>query len=98
MGPEMERYVSRLSYMLRHGRHVADIAVLYPIAALQSAYFFATPVASNRGGGDQPTFLYALEGASCPRRSTTWIWARCSTADFAWITRTCTPRFWPISA
>ncbi|HWB86094.1 MAG TPA: glycosyl hydrolase [Bryobacteraceae bacterium] len=66
MGPEMERYISRLSYMLQHGRHVADIAVLYPIAALQAAYYFATPNGSDRGGGDQPTFVYALEGGIVP--------------------------------
>ena len=34
-------YVGRLSYLLQHGRHVADIAVLYPIAALQACYNFA---------------------------------------------------------
>jgi hypothetical protein len=38
---ELNRYVARLSYLLQHGRHVADVAVLYPIAALQSAYQFA---------------------------------------------------------
>jgi putative intracellular protease/amidase len=34
-------YVGRLSYLLQHGRHVADVAVLYPIAALQACYSFA---------------------------------------------------------
>lgn len=34
-------YVGRLSYMLQHGRHVADVAVVYPIASLQAAYNFA---------------------------------------------------------
>jgi hypothetical protein len=33
-------YVGRLSYLLQHGRHVADVAVLYPIAALQACYTF----------------------------------------------------------
>ena len=32
--------IGRLGYMLRGGRHTADIAVIYPIAALQSAYSF----------------------------------------------------------
>jgi len=32
-----------MSYLLQHGRHVADVAVLYPIAALQAAY-------KNEGG------------------------------------------------
>jgi len=39
--PELNEYVGRLAYLLQHGRHVADIAVLYPIAALQSAYNFS---------------------------------------------------------
>ena len=38
--PELNQYVGRLAYMLQHGRHVSDVAVLYPIAALQSAYSF----------------------------------------------------------
>jgi hypothetical protein len=37
----LNEYVGRLSYMLQHGRHVADVAVLYPIAALQACYNFA---------------------------------------------------------
>jgi hypothetical protein len=41
--PEFNRYLGRLSYLLQHGRHVADVAVLYPIAALQAAY-------KNEGG------------------------------------------------
>ena len=35
---ELNDYVGRLSYLLQHGRHVADVAVLYPIASLQAAY------------------------------------------------------------
>jgi len=38
--PQFNNYLGRLSYMLQHGRHVADMAVLYPIAALQRAYKF----------------------------------------------------------
>ncbi len=38
--PEFNNYLGRLSYLLQGGRHVADVAVLYPIAALQSAYRF----------------------------------------------------------
>lgn len=38
--PEFNNYLGRLGYLLRGGRHVADVAVLYPIAALQSAYRF----------------------------------------------------------
>ena len=64
-GPEMDRLVGRMSYLLRGGRHVADVAVLYPIAALQSAYTFAKPPASSRRGSS-PDFYYALEGGIVP--------------------------------
>ena len=65
VGPEMDRLVGRMSYLLRHGRHVADVAVLYPIAALQADYFFSSPPASNRPGST-PTFYWALEGGLIP--------------------------------
>ncbi|HWB83251.1 MAG TPA: glycosyl hydrolase [Bryobacteraceae bacterium] len=66
-GAEMGRYLGRLSYMLRHGRHVADIAMLYPIASLQSAYAFASPVVSKtKRLGSSPDFYYALEGGIIP--------------------------------
>jgi hypothetical protein len=61
--PETDRYLGRLGYLLQGGRHVADVAVLYPIAALQSAYVFAQPAPSPRGNGSSPGFYYALEGA-----------------------------------
>lgn len=38
--PRYNQYVARLQMILQHGRHVADIAVLYPIAALQAGYYF----------------------------------------------------------
>ena len=38
--PAYNTYVGRLQCMLQHGRHVADIGVLYPIATLQSGYYF----------------------------------------------------------
>jgi hypothetical protein len=38
--PESDRFIGRLCYMLQHGRHVADVAILYPIASLQAAYRF----------------------------------------------------------
>ena len=65
--PEMGRFVGRMEYMLRGGRHVADIAVLYPIATLQAKYKFAQPVrvepvtGGTRGRGE-PGFYFALEG------------------------------------
>lgn len=38
--PEFNRYIGRLNGMLQGGRHVTDIGVLYPIAALQAGYRF----------------------------------------------------------
>lgn len=40
--PDLNRYVGRMSYLLQGGRHVADVAVLYPIASLQGCYQFQT--------------------------------------------------------
>lgn len=56
--------IGRLDYLLRGGRHVADVAVVYPIAALQSAYYFAQPAAGQRGG--DPGFTYSVEGGVLP--------------------------------
>lgn len=38
--PEYNKYMGRLNLLLQSGRHVADIAVLYPVATLQAAYHF----------------------------------------------------------
>src|SRR5437899_12618868 len=38
--PQFNRFLGRMGYLLQHGRHVADVAVLYPIASLQSVYKF----------------------------------------------------------
>ncbi|MBZ5585537.1 MAG: hypothetical protein LAQ30_25730 [Acidobacteriia bacterium] len=65
IGPESDRLVGRMSYLLRHGRHAADVAVLYPIAAMQADYYFSSPPASNRPGSS-PTFYWALEGGLIP--------------------------------
>jgi hypothetical protein len=65
IGPQLDHFVGRMSYLLRHGRHVADIAVLYPIASLQAAYYFATPPASNRPGSSA-AFYWPLEGGVVP--------------------------------
>ena len=51
---ELNRYVGRLSYVLQNGRHVADIAVLYPIASLQAAYRFLGGMSYAREGGVVP--------------------------------------------
>jgi hypothetical protein len=41
--PAYNEYIGRLNTMLQGGRHTADIAVLYPIVDLQSAFSFAVP-------------------------------------------------------
>jgi hypothetical protein len=64
-GPQLDRFVGRMSYLLRHGRHAADVAMLYPIASLHAAYYFASPPTSNRPGSS-PNFYWALEGGVVP--------------------------------
>jgi hypothetical protein len=65
---ELGTYLGRIQYMLQHGRHVADIGVVYPIAAMQGAYRFAEPAAAStsRGGRANANFYYALEGGIVP--------------------------------
>jgi hypothetical protein len=49
--PHFNRYLSRLNLMLQnHGRHVADIAVLYPIAGLQGAHYLDGSGGAYAGG------------------------------------------------
>jgi hypothetical protein len=62
--PSTAPLVGRLDYLLRGGRHVADIAVLYPIASLQADYYFAQPDAGSRGG--EAGFTYSVEGGVVP--------------------------------
>jgi hypothetical protein len=64
--PELNDYVGRLSYLLQHGRHVADIAVLYPAPSLLAAYRNAGGVDFPRASGDPAPQIvetaYAREG------------------------------------
>lgn len=64
--PELNEYVGRLSYLLQHGRHVADVAVLYPIAALHAQYHNVGGVQFPLAEGEQPPQImetaYAREG------------------------------------
>ncbi|HNY14881.1 MAG TPA: glycosyl hydrolase, partial [Bacteroidales bacterium] len=65
--PEMGQFIGRTQYLLRGGRHVADIAMLYPVATLQAKYKFAHPtgVEPVTGGPARKVdagFYYALEG------------------------------------
>ncbi len=68
--PRFNEYVARLSYMLRHGRHVADVAVLYPIASLQSCYRFSQEAIPEDPKRDDAGVraLYDLQGPA-------WKWA-----------------------
>ena len=63
---EVNDYVGRLSYLLEHGRHVVDVAVLYPITALQAAYHQVGGQTFPLGDGEKaPQIMetaYAREG------------------------------------
>lgn len=67
---ELNDYVGRLSYLLQHGRHVADVAVLYPIASLQAAYRNVGgrqfPLAPNEQPPQITEIAYAREGGPWP--------------------------------
>jgi hypothetical protein len=67
---ELNDYVGRLSYLLQHGRHVADVAVLYPIASLQAAYHNVGgrqfPLALNEQLPQITEIAYAREGGPWP--------------------------------
>ena len=67
--PELNDYVGRLSYLLQHGRHVADVAVLYPIASLQAAYRNvggrAVPAGAERAGSRDHGDRVRARGRSC---------------------------------
>ncbi|MBE0595121.1 MAG: hypothetical protein IH616_22260 [Gemmatimonadales bacterium] len=68
--PEFNNYLGRLGYMLQHGRHVADVAVLYPIASLQSAYKFDGGQHVSPDPVQQPNIrgeISAREGGIVPR-------------------------------
>ncbi|HXS94990.1 MAG TPA: glycosyl hydrolase [Candidatus Limnocylindrales bacterium] len=64
--PELNDYVGRLSYVLQHGRHVSDIAVLYPIASMHAQYRNLGGVTFPMAAGAQaPQIMetaYAREG------------------------------------
>lgn len=65
--PEMGQFIGRIEYLLRGGRHVADVAMLYPIATQQAKYKFAhptgvEPVTGGPSRGVDAGFYYALEG------------------------------------
>jgi hypothetical protein len=56
-------YIGRLNVLLQDtGRHVADIAVLYPIATLQAGYHFDGPLSPYSGGVNIPEADYVYLG------------------------------------
>ncbi len=57
------KYMSRLNLMLQnHGRHVADIAVLYPIATLQAGHHLDGELGHYKGGVAIPEADYVDVG------------------------------------
>lgn len=64
LDPAQAPLVGRIDYLLRGGRHVADIGMVYPIASLQAAYYFAQPAPGRRPR--DPGFTYSVEGGVVP--------------------------------
>ena len=61
--PAYNTYIGRLNVLLQDiGRHVADIAVLYPIATLQAGYYFDGPLSPYSGGVNVPEADYIYLG------------------------------------
>ena len=57
--PEYNTYLGRLNVLLQApGRHVADIAVLYPISTLQAGFRFDGPISPYSGGVSIPEADY----------------------------------------
>ncbi len=53
--PRFNAFLSRLNYVLaREGRHVADVAVLYPIQTQYAGHYFDGPKGYYEGGVDVP--------------------------------------------
>ena len=61
--PAYNTYIGRLNVLLQApGRHVADIAVLYPISTLQAGYHFDGPLTPYIGGVGVPEADYIYLG------------------------------------
>jgi hypothetical protein len=61
--PEFNQYMSRLNLLLQnHGRHVADIAVLYPIATMQAGHYLDGTLGPYQGGVAIPEADYVDVG------------------------------------
>ena len=61
--PAYNAFIGRLNVLLQDtGRHVADIAVLYPISTLQAGYYFDGPLSPYSGGVNIPEADYIYLG------------------------------------
>ncbi len=58
---EFNKYIGRLSYMLQGGRHVSDVAVMYPIASAQAYNRFGEGWEYGYVGGEMPPELDYME-------------------------------------
>jgi len=59
--PSFNRFLARLNYLLaRPGRHVADVAMLYPIQTLYAGHYFDGPKGYYEGGVEVPGTDYPL--------------------------------------
>ena len=59
--PRFNRFLARLNYLLaRPGRHVADMAVLYPIQTQYAGHYFGGPKSPDSGGVDVPGTDYPI--------------------------------------
>ena len=57
--PDFNKFLSRLNYVLqRKGKHIADIAMIYPIETLQGEHFFDGALGSYKGGVEIPQTDY----------------------------------------
>ena len=60
---QYNKYMSRLNLLLQnHGRHVADIAVLYPIATMQAGHYLDGKLGHYKGGVTIPEADYVEVG------------------------------------
>jgi len=61
--PAYNTYIGRLNVLLQdRGRHVADIAVIYPMATLQAGFHFDGPLSPYSGGVNVPEADYIYLG------------------------------------
>jgi hypothetical protein len=75
--PNFTKYVGRLNIFLQGGRHIADIGMLYPIAALNGNYAFGKDKDPTQGDGTIPREADYIELGEqlslVVRRDYTWV-------------------------